>query len=386
MMQTGPAFLSPCVLLADPVALRRAQKSATAGDPALEAPIQKLQQEAQAALPVGPFSVTTKTAVPPSGDKHDYLSLGTYWWPNPDTPDGLPYVRRDGQRNPEGAALDRDGLDAMGRTVQTLALAWWFAGNADYADRAALLLRTWFLDEATRMNPHLRFGQAIPGVCEGRGIGIVDTHTLPHVLDAVALLAGSAAWTESDDTSLQDWFRQYLRWLLDSDLGRQEARETNNHGSWYDLQVARFALYVGEDAIARAVLARVGDERIARQIEPDGRQPLELRRTLAFTYSTLNLKALFALAWLAEHVGIDLWNFRTDDNRELRQALDWLLPYANASKPWPYPQIKDYSGEGFAPLLRIAALKYQDSRYEDALQTLPGVALSTHRLHLLYPV
>ena len=39
--------------------------------------------------------VDGKKLVAPSGDKHDYISVGTYWWPNPDTSDGLPYIRRD---------------------------------------------------------------------------------------------------------------------------------------------------------------------------------------------------------------------------------------------------------------------------------------------------
>src|SRR5437868_6138387 len=51
---------------------------------------------------VGPlYSVVNKEFLPPSGDKHDYMSMGTYWWPNPNTTNGLPYVRRDGQANPE---------------------------------------------------------------------------------------------------------------------------------------------------------------------------------------------------------------------------------------------------------------------------------------------
>jgi len=47
------------------------------------------------------YSVTKKSQTPPSGSKNDYMSQGPYWWPDPSKPNGLPYIRRDGERNPE---------------------------------------------------------------------------------------------------------------------------------------------------------------------------------------------------------------------------------------------------------------------------------------------
>ncbi len=55
-----------------------------------------LLNQAETALLAGPFTVTFDDLIPPSGDKHDYASMGPYWWPDPNTPDGLPYIRRDG--------------------------------------------------------------------------------------------------------------------------------------------------------------------------------------------------------------------------------------------------------------------------------------------------
>jgi hypothetical protein len=116
-------------------------------------------------------------------------------------------------------------------------------------------------------------------------------------------------------------------------------------------------------------------KRIAVQIEPDGRQPLELARTASFGYSRFNLEALFALATLAEHVGVDLWYYKTADGRTLRQALDFLLPFVeNPQKMWPYEQIRRSEPAGFAPLLRQAALVYHEPRYEKAFQQLDKVA------------
>lgn len=94
------------------------------------------------------------------GDKHDYLSYGPYWWPDPAKKDGLPFIRRDGEIYPDSRndATDSIRLHKMAAAVETLALAWHFTREARYADRAALLLKTWFLNPESRMNPHLAYG------------------------------------------------------------------------------------------------------------------------------------------------------------------------------------------------------------------------------------
>ena len=373
----------PRVFLLDAATLVRTRGQMAAGADELSGAVARLRSEAQAALLVGPWSVTDKKFLPPSGDKHDYLSLGTYWWPDPGKPDGLPYVRRDGEVNPEGEAYDRLPLTQMTSAVETLALAYYFTGHEPYADHAARLLRVWFLDEATRMNPHLEYGQAIPGVTEGRGIGIIDTAQLVRLVDAVGLLGGAAAWTAADQQHLQTWFRRYLSWLRDSKHGRDEDRTENNHATWYDVQVAALALFVNEPQVAREVLQRAAQRRIAAQLEPDGRQPLELARTRSFDYSVMNLNGMFELAALGRHVGVDLWNFQTADGRGIRRALDWLIPYATGDKSWTDQQISGWNPGRLAPLLRRAAAVYHEPRYERvANQLAPDPA---DRLQLLWP-
>jgi len=373
----------PRVFLIDAESLSQTRGRVAAGDAALADPVARLRDEAQKALGAGPFSVTDKKVVSPSGDKHDYMSLGPYWWPDPRKPDGLPYIRRDGEVNPEGEAYDRAPLGRMTSAVETLALAYYLTSHEPYAEHAGRLLRAWFLDEATRMNPHLEYGQAIPGRTEGRGIGIIDTAQLARLVDAVGMLAGSPSWTPADRQGIEAWFGRYLTWLRESKHGRDEARATNNHGTWYDVQVAAFARFVGDDDIARDVLEQVPARRIARQIEPDGRQPLELARTRSFDYSAMNLRGMFDLATLGEPLGVDLWNFETADGRSLRRALDWLLPYATGEKPWQHRQIRAFDPSRLAPLLRRAAVAYQQPRYERAARQL--TTDPADRMHLLWP-
>lgn len=335
---------------------------------------QTLAARGQASLSAGPFSVTHKSTLPPSGDKHDYMSVGPYWWPDPAKSDGLPYIRRDGEVNPDfsSAKYDHAEFDELTATVHDLALAWQITAEPRYARRAADLLRIWFLDPATRMNPHLLYGQSIPGVCAGRGIGLIDTQRLIRLLDDLALIA--AELPQSEINSLRAWMTQFLDWMLTHEFGKAERREHNNHGTWCDVQLAGYALFIGRLDLAREVITQAPERRIFRHIDPDGRQPYELARTRSLSYSCYNLEGLFALAWMGRHLGIDLWNARSSDGRCLRAAIDFLARYADASRAWPYPQI---SKEGVADnpalgatareplyaLLLQAAAAWQDPSY-----------------------
>jgi hypothetical protein len=304
-----------------------------------------------------------KPLVPPSGDKHDYYSVGPYWWPDPTEPDGLPYIRRDGETNPDREKYDNAGMGRMRSAVEALARAWHFTGEPAYAQRAAQLLRTWFLDAETHMNPHLQYGQAIPGICDGRPIGIIDTAGLITLVDAVGLLEPAEAWSDDDQQQLQAWFREYVAWLFNSEHGQGESRTKNNHAVWYDAQVASFALYAGDSDTARRVLAEVGPRRIATQIEPDGRMPLELARTKSFDYTSMNLRGFLHLARLGEHGGVDLWAYRSEDGRSLEAALDWFAPFVAGEREWTYPQIRRLSRLGAAMLYHRAALRLDKPEY-----------------------
>jgi hypothetical protein len=215
------------------------------------------------------------------------------------------------------------------------------------------------------MNPHLQFGQAIPGICDGRPIGIIDTAGLITLVDAVGLLEPAEAWTDDDQRQLKSWFREYVAWLLDSEHGRGEAQTKNNHAVWYDAQVASFALYAGDVETARRVLAEVGPRRIATQIEPDGRMPLELARTKSFDYTSMNLRGFLHLARLGEHVGVDLWAYRGEDGRSLEAALDWLAPFVAGEREWTYPQIRRLGRSGAAMLYHRAALRLDKPAYRE---------------------
>lgn len=299
---TAPSA-APALLTLDPAALAQTRERLQKGDATLQPALAALLRRAEVALTVAPRSVTHKTTLPPSGDKHDYMSMGPYWWPNPDTPTGLPYVQRDGQRNPQvlGNALDSQRLQNMLSDARDLALAHHFTGELRFAHKAADVIRTWFIAPATRMNPSLRFGQAVPGVAEGRGIGIIDTRDLWWVMDAVALIAPSGAGlTGAEQQQLQAWWADYAHWLHTSALGRDEAAEKNNHGLFFDVQLAALWLATGQTDKARQLVFNAQARRFAAQFDTQGRMPLELARTRPYHYHTFTLQAATRLARYAQ--------------------------------------------------------------------------------------
>jgi Alginate lyase len=368
--QSGSIAMAPRVFLLDAKMLAHLQ-SAASSDSKKQKVVTAVNTAADKAMREGPFSVMQKTVVPPSGNKHDYMSQAPYFWADPTKPNGLPYIRHDGERNPELKKIsDHDNLGRMAENARNLALAYYLTGNSAYADRSSVLLRTWFLDPATRMNPNLEFGQGIPGINTGRGIGLIETRSLMSAVDAAGLLAGSKAWSDADQEGIKTWLAQFLNWMLTSEKGKDEDAAKNNHGTWYDLQVVDYALFLGKRDLAVDTLNRVKTRRIALQIDPDGRQPLELARTNAFSYSVGNLDGLMKLAWLGSQTGIDLWNFRTPDGRSIRIALDFLLPYATGVKKWDYEQIGGFHGDALLPQLERAAVEHHDPKYIAAVYQL----------------
>ncbi|HEX5282568.1 MAG TPA: alginate lyase family protein [Bryocella sp.] len=348
-------------------------KALPATDPAKQNILSLATADADRALHEGPFAVTSKEVIPPSGDKHDYMSQAPYFWPDPSKPDGKPYLRKDGQRNPEIRKItDHDAFGQLGEASRALALGYYFTGKQEYADRVALLIRTWFLDPSTRMNPNLEFGQGIPGINTGRGIGIIESRSLTQVVDAVGLIAKSPSWSSADQHELERWYSQYLHWMRSSQKGQDEDSAKNNHGTWYDLQLTDYALFLGDRDLARSIVERARTKRIQLQIEPDGREPLELARTRAFGYSEGNLDGLMQLATLGRQIGVDLWNFHTSDGRSMLAALNYLLPFALGQKPWLYQQITGFQGDMLLHCTERAALATQDELYIAAALQLGG--------------
>lgn len=364
--------------------IERVKAAVQAGDHSYDAALEALRDDAEEALKAGPFSVTFDEVVPPSGDKHDYVSMAKYWWPDPDNPDG-PYIRKDGVTNPLANAGDKAARRGLYRAVEALGSAYYFFGEEKYAGKAAELIRTWFIDPETRMNPHMQYGQYVPGRNEGRPYGIIETRPFLMILDAVQLMRDSHAWTEADHKALQRWFSNYLDWLLTSEWGKKESTNGNNHETACNLQMASYALFCGRNDDAAAIFEKF-KRQIILQIEPDGRMPREIARTKGLHYSSMNLSLMLHIVELAASQGVDLYLYETPDGRSLRKAFDFLKPYFAHPEKWPYQQITepDPDYDELFYILRRAHRLDPDCDAETVLRDRCGRDFAAHRGQLYW--
>ncbi len=311
--------------------------------PSMQSAYQRLIEEADLAMKDGPFSVTDKGMTPPSGNKHDYMSISPYWWPDTSKEDGLPWVRHDGKTNPASKTAETDSkrIGHFTRSVRALALAYYFSQDEKYAQQGIDYIRTWFIDQDTKMNPNVNFGQGVPGVAEGRRGGIIDTRSLAdRMLDAIALLSLSPAWTDQDETQITQWYSEYLDWLIVDDLSggpKGEAASANNHGTWYDYQVASIAYFLGNEPLAKQMVQK-GKMRIDTQFEKDGSQPHEIERTRAYHYHYFSLDPLVGIAQIGDKVGVDLWHHTNPKGGSLASGIQLMANYHDPAVTWPYTQ------------------------------------------------
>lgn len=339
-------------------------RSAEVGDH-LHAVISRLGRDARSAIERETYTVVAKDGLPPSNDRHDYCSLAPYWWPDPAQPDGLPHVRRDGQiyppaalNGPESQRYDRGRLQLLVNDTTTVALAWWLTGEDRYAQHGGALVRTWFIDPATRMNPHLRYAQVRCGHPVGRNSsGIIELKDLYYLLDAVRMLETSAALDPNDVEAFRSWLADYRNWLAHSDQGRWECQVANNHGTYYDLQLGAIAAYLGDTQTLIDIFRRL-PERIRIHFAPDGGQPGESARTRPLHYRHFNLQGWVNLATLAQRCGEDLWGYRSSDGRGLQRALESLLFGECTGHP-------DTGESGFDPDRRLPLRAAYEEHYGD---------------------
>lgn len=318
-----------------------------------------------------PITITATPASRSAGGPHDYFSEGDYWWPNPMAPNG-PYIQRDGMTNPDNFVAHRHALMRLSIQAAALTAAWRLTGKGQYANHATRHLKAWFVEEKTRMNPHLQYAQAIQGITTGRGIGIIDTVHLVEIARAIPFLEEAGALRGADRAGVRDWFARYLSWLTTSKNGQDERAAENNHGTCWVMQVAAFAVLLRDTRMLADCRRRYKEVLLPNQMAPDGSFPRELKRTKPYGYSLFNLDAMATLCRIASVPGDDLWRVTLPDGRGLRKGVEFLYPFIRDKGRWPYAH--DVMFWEFwpvrSPALLFAGQAYAESKYVDLWATL----------------
>ena len=292
-------------------------------------------KEADEALRSNPITITNFLAKRSAGGKHDFFSEGDYWWPDPEHPEG-PYIQKDGLTNPDNFTAHRSAMINFSKLMGALASAYLITKDDKYAKKAFEHARAWFIDTATRMNPHMLYAQAIKGKFTGRGIGIIDMIQFMEVSQSLLKLEHSKSANKIEFKLFRNWFDQYLKWITSHPYGIDEKNAVNNHGTCWTMQVAAFATFTGNKQLLDTCIYRYKYEHLTSQMEIDGSFPKELNRTKPFGYSLFNLDAMSMLCQILSDNHHNLWNYTTQDNKSIERGISFIITYVKNKNSWPF--------------------------------------------------
>jgi len=334
----------------------------------------RILKAATAALSQAPVTITAFPAKLSEGGPNDFYSNGDYWWPDPKKPNGLPYIKRDGETNPENFSQHRMVVKTLRDSVAALAAAYKITGEDKYVTKAAELLKVFFLDAKTRMNPSLNFTQAVPGVSPGRGIGIIDTLHIIEIPAAVKAMEKSKAFPADLAKDLRQWFRELAEWMVTSDNGKDEAKAKNNHSVAFHLQLAVFADFTGDEEKLALCRKQFKEVFVPKQMADDGGFPLELARTKPYGYSIFQLDNMTMLCQVLSTPEDNLWTFETKDGKSIAKAIAYLYPFLADKSKWKLPpDVNAWEGwPARQPNLVFGGLMLSEQKYLDLWQKLPA--------------
>lgn len=311
-----------------------------------------------------PITITSSSSPRSAGGKHDFFSEGDYWWPNPENPDG-PYIQKDGMTNSDNFVAHRKVMVRLSIQSAALTAAYKITHDSKYALKAIDHFKAWFVNDATRMNPHLLYSQAIKGRYTGRGIGIIDTIHLIEVARSIMIIEEAGLFTPNDLSAIKKWFSDYLEWMTTHQYGKDEMNAKNNHGTCWVMQAAAFSQLVGDDDKMNFCRDRFKKVLLSNQMAEDGSFPLELRRTKPYNYSLFNLDAMATICQILSTEKDNLWEYSLPDGRSMKKGIEFMYPFiANKSK-WNYtPDVMYFEFYPVRqPSLLFGGLAYNEEKF-----------------------
>lgn len=282
-----------------------------------------------------PVTITSFIAERSAGDVHDFYSEGDYWWPDSLNLDG-PYIRRDGETNPDNFVAHRHAMIRFSSIVGNLTSAYLLTKDKKYVEAVMKHVRAWFINEETLMRPSLQYAQAIKGIATGRGIGIIDTVHLMEVAQSLLQLEKAGVLSEEDINGSKKWFSDYLKWMSTHPYGIDEMNAKNNHGTCWVMQAAVFARYVDNKDMIRFCSDRYKEVLLPNQMAEDGSFPRETARTKPYGYSLFNLDAMATICQTLSTTTDNLWIFSVDNTKNMLKGIDFIFSYVVDKTSWPF--------------------------------------------------
>lgn len=291
----------------------------------------------------GAVAVTNKqTSI--SGNWHEYESLSIYWWPNPKNPDG-PYIAKDGELNPEYKQYDYPRLLQLVENLRDCSKAFYLTGDLTYYGFFCHQLDTWFIDEATRMQPDFNYCQFIPGRNGNRGNpqGMIDAYNFNEVLESIRLVHSQLSIGRKRMKALKAWFIDFAKWMQISEYGQTASHFNNNQGVAYDITLYNICLFTGKKSVRRQVLDNFFEKRIQAQIDEEGKMVEELKRTRAYNYSIFNLTHYIDFCILVKSDGKRL---PEGILTKTEQSISYLGRFTDQPAAFPYKETGDWKQMG----------------------------------------
>lgn len=279
-----------------------------------------------------PIVVTDKkTTLAP--DKHYYYSIGPYWWPDPQNPDG-PYINQDGSINPEYYDYDAQVLIDFVDRCELLSIAYFFTENDKYYDAFVRQLRAWFVDEETLMYPNFEYSQVIKGHYNNKGRGKIEAYEFVDLIESIRMVSLIRPIERNTLVEVQKWFDTFADWLENA-YGPTMRRIQNNVTLAYDVMLTDMYMFAGQNKKAKAIARTFAKRRIKTQINENGEQPAELVRASSVTYSIFNLNHILDYCYIVRQ-----WYPRLYKQNQVRldAAMLFLINTLNNPKDYKYSQ------------------------------------------------
>lgn len=272
-------------------------------------------------------------------NNHYYCSIGPYWWP--DTLNGKKYINRDGHFNPEIKQFDYYKLIDLSNRCENLSKAFYITHNPKYYNALLVQLKSWFVNKKTYMKPTFMYSQVIPGQNDnkGRSTGMIDAYLFNNILESIRLVNSIKRIDRKTMKSIQKWIRDFA----DDSFERYDrlfSKSNTNISLAYDVTMVNMYLFASEEMKAKQIADQFAERRIEAQINADGSQPSELKRTRAFFYSMYNLGHIIDFCYIARY-----WypNYYNDHKVKIDMAFEFLGKYVDTPETFPYQQISNWA-------------------------------------------